>query len=135
MIPRSGNSVHNFQYVVAQVDADKAGLTRDELISALRLENVHARRYFYPGCHRMQPYAGLFPRAGRSLPVTEDVAERVMVLPTGLSVSLADVDQMCSRITAIVQQASEVRKALRQSEDPRLPPFAKWDSENALNHH
>ena len=74
LMPRETNHKHNFQYIVTEVDPTKAGLTRDELISALRLENVYARRYFYPGCHRMQPYAGLNPRAGYTLPVTEAVA-------------------------------------------------------------
>jgi dTDP-4-amino-4,6-dideoxygalactose transaminase len=114
---------HNFHYIIVEVDDAEAGLTRDELVAALRLENVVARRYFYPGCHRMQPYAGLFPRAGQSLPVTETVAGRVMVLPTGLAVSEADVSRLTSRIAAILRQAPAVRAALGNCHDPRLPTY------------
>jgi dTDP-4-amino-4,6-dideoxygalactose transaminase len=44
-----------FNYVVVEVDASDAGLGRDELQRVLWAENVLARRYFYPGCHRMEP--------------------------------------------------------------------------------
>lgn len=113
----------NFHYVVIEVDAAAAGLSRDELVAALRLENVLARRYFHPGCHRMQPYAGLFPQAGRTLPVTEQVSARVIVLPTGMSVAAADVQCLTGRIAAMVRQARAVRSALALSDDPRLPTF------------
>jgi len=45
----------NQQYIVVEVTAERAGLSRDEILAALRAENVLARRYFYPGCHRMAP--------------------------------------------------------------------------------
>ncbi len=125
LMPRSANRVHNFQYVVTAIDPEQAGLSRDELVAALRLENVFARRYFYPGCHRMQPYAGLSPRAGQTLPVTEAVADRVMILPTGMALSARDVARVCARIAAIVQHAPKVRAALRHCTDPRLPDFAR----------
>ncbi len=71
----------NFQYVVLEVDEAVTGVPRDTLIEALHAENVLARRYFYPGCHRHAPYR----TSGRSwdLPVTDEVARRVVVLPTG----------------------------------------------------
>ena len=118
-----GNARHNHHYVVAEVDERAAGLSRDELVAALRFENVLARRYFHPGCHRMAPYDELFPEAGRSLPVTEALARRVMVLPTGLAVTTGDVALVARRIAAAVRRASEVRAALGRSTDPRRPDF------------
>jgi len=117
------NARHNHHYVVAEVDERVAGLSRDELVAALRFENVLARRYFHPGCHRMAPYDGLFPQAGLTLPVTETLARRVMVLPTGLSVATGDIARLTERIAATVQRAAEVRTALRRSTDPRRPDF------------
>ena len=125
LMPRSPGRVHNFQYIVTEIDPEKAGLIRNELVAALRLENVFARRYFYPGCHRMQPYADLWPQSGQTLPVTEAVADRVMVLPTGMALSRQDVERLCTRIAAIVRQAPAVREALRHCNDPRMPDFAK----------
>ena len=43
-------------------------LSRDELQRVLWAENVLARRYFFPGCHRMEPYRSLFPDAARAPP-------------------------------------------------------------------
>ena len=134
LMPRETNHKHNFQYIVTEVDPTKAGLTRDELISALRLENVYARRYFYPGCHRMQPYAGLYPRAGYTLPVTEAVAERVMVLPTGMAMSGHEIKRLCACIASIVRQAPAVRAAIHECKDPRLPPFPAWEARTRVNH-
>ena len=76
----------NRQYVVVEVDEKAYGRSRDETIRMLHAENVLARKYFWPGCHRMEPYRTLYPEAGRDLPRTEEVAGRVVVLPTGLAV-------------------------------------------------
>lgn len=73
---------NNYQYVVLEV-ADGGPLSRDVVVKALRAENILARRYFWPGCHRMSPYRELYPNAGMLLPETERIAERVVVLPTG----------------------------------------------------
>jgi dTDP-4-amino-4,6-dideoxygalactose transaminase len=121
---RNSDEPHNYHYVVTEVDEYVLGMSRDELVAALRLENVIARRYFYPGCHRMQPYAGLFPLAGRTLPNTEALSTRVMILPTGKAVTEADIGLLVARIAAILRQPREVREALRQCTDSRLPHFA-----------
>ena len=81
----------NRQYVVVEVDAEAYGQTRDETLKKLQAENVLARRYFWPGCHRMEPYRTMYPDAGRNLPRTEEVAARVLVLPTGTGVEMADI--------------------------------------------
>ena len=76
----------NRQYVVLEVDEQAYGRSRDETIQMLHGENVLARRYFWPGCHRMEPYRTLYPAAGRNLVHTEAIAARVIVLPTGTAV-------------------------------------------------
>jgi dTDP-4-amino-4,6-dideoxygalactose transaminase len=91
----------NRQYVVVEVDR-ASGCDRDQLVNALHAENVLARKYFWPGCHRMRPYRDLFPDAGGVLPATETVAARVVVLPTGESVSADDVKAICGLIRHVV---------------------------------
>lgn len=76
---------NNYQYVVVEVGPE-CPVDRDDLVAALHAENVIARKYFWPGCHRMEPYRTLYPEAGRDLPRTEEVAGRVIVLPTGTAV-------------------------------------------------
>ena len=75
-------SKNNFQYVVLEV-TEGGAVRRDTILAALHAENVLARKYFWPGCHRMKPYRDLFPNAGVMLEHTQDVADRVIVLPTG----------------------------------------------------
>lgn len=75
-------SKNNFQYVVLEV-TEGGAVRRDAILTALHAENVLARKYFWPGCHRMKPYRDLFPNAGVMLEHTQDVADRVIVLPTG----------------------------------------------------
>jgi dTDP-4-amino-4,6-dideoxygalactose transaminase len=112
---------HNFQYVVAEVDEAGAGISRDELLEVLWAENVLARRYFYPGCHRMEPYRSYFPNAGLLLPETERLAERVLVLPTGTSVAGDDVRRICAVIDLVVRHGGEVRHRLGVVRAPALP--------------
>lgn len=102
----------NDQYVVCEVDVAAAGISRDALVEALRAENVLARRYFHPGCHRMEPYRSHPPAGGWRLPATERVASRVMVLPTGTAVSPADIARAGELVAAIVARGPEVEAAL-----------------------
>jgi dTDP-4-amino-4,6-dideoxygalactose transaminase len=76
----------NWQYIVVEVD-DEYPLSRDELMKKLHEQNIRVRRYFWPGCHRMEPYKSLQPNAGNLLPKTEEAASRILVFPTGTAVN------------------------------------------------
>lgn len=82
ILPFDEREARNYQYVVLEV-APEFPVARDTIIEALHAENILARRYFWPGCHRMKPYRDLYPHAGLVLPGTQEVADRVIVLPTG----------------------------------------------------
>jgi dTDP-4-amino-4,6-dideoxygalactose transaminase len=117
----------NYQYVILEVDAGRFGLTRDELVAALHAENVLARRYFFPGCHRMEPYRSIYPNAGLLLPQTEAVAARVVALPTGIEVSSEDVAVICRLIRLVHQNATEVATRLRQRAGESPPTVHSGD--------
>jgi len=91
----------NWQYIVIEVDEDEFGTSRDNLVAHLHSKNVLARRYFYPGCHRMEPYASLYPRQISRLPHTDQLCSRVICLPTGTAVDLANVDRVCEMIVSL----------------------------------
>jgi len=91
----------NYQYVVVEVDS-RFTTSRDDVVAALQAEGILARKYFWPGCHRMQPYRELFPHAGLLLMQTNAVAERVIVLPTGHT-----MPGECTRVCADVLRALE----------------------------
>jgi dTDP-4-amino-4,6-dideoxygalactose transaminase len=103
----------NYQYIILEVDESEAGLSRDELLKVLHAENVLARRYFYPGCHRMEPYRSYFPHTHLLLPVTEEVAKRVLVLPTGTSVSPDQISIICSIMRTAMNNAPQVKEKLQ----------------------
>jgi dTDP-4-amino-4,6-dideoxygalactose transaminase len=102
----------NWQYVVIEVD-ESAGLSRDELQAVLWAENVLARRYFFPGCHRMEPYRTLFPDVAERLPETERLVQRVLVLPTGTSMSADAVSAVAGLVARAMRDAPRLRVALR----------------------
>lgn len=101
LLTYDGQEATNWQYVVVEVDEARAGVSRDGLIAALHARQVRARRYFYPGCHRMEPYKSLYPEQAERLPATDALCRRVLVLPTGTAVSLEDVEYVCG----VVRQA------------------------------
>ncbi|HLQ34172.1 MAG TPA: aminotransferase class I/II-fold pyridoxal phosphate-dependent enzyme [Chloroflexota bacterium] len=102
----------NFQYVVVEVDEAAAQLTRDQLMAILHAENVLARRYFYPGCHRAAPYRTAAPDAGAHLPVTDALSNRVLVLPTGTAVNPEDAGRVCDIVRLAVAHGPEICQRL-----------------------
>jgi len=99
--PVERNSHH---YVVAEIDGGCVA-SRDEIIAALHAENVLARKYFWPGAHRMQPYRDLFPHAGLMLGNTGRVADRVIILPTGTAISPEMIGDICAIIRLLAEPA------------------------------
>jgi dTDP-4-amino-4,6-dideoxygalactose transaminase len=102
----------NYQYVVLEVDAGICWLNRDELVEVLHAENVLARKYFWPGCHQMEPYRSFQPNAGLLLPQTEAAAKRIIVMPTGQTVGADVINTVCGIIRNALGNAKSVRKAL-----------------------
>ena len=102
----------NYQYIIIEVDESEAGLSRDQLLQVLHAENVLARRYFYPGCHRMEPYRSYFPHAGILLPETERLVETVLCLPTGTSVTTEQISTICQIIKFTVLNGREISERL-----------------------
>jgi dTDP-4-amino-4,6-dideoxygalactose transaminase len=93
---------NNYQYVVIQVGED-CPVSRDRMVEALHAENIRARKYFWPGCHNMQPYRDLYPHAGLLLPNTQSVADRVVVLPTGTTMSVEMVNTVATVIRVLIE--------------------------------
>lgn len=114
----------NYQYVVLDIDAATCPLTRDQFVQVLHAHNVLARRYFFPGVHRMEPYRSYYPNAHLLLPVTEHVANRVVVLPTGTAITPGDIDQIGQIVRWGLEHAAELRHRLPVS----IPPGGSFDT-------
>jgi dTDP-4-amino-4,6-dideoxygalactose transaminase len=120
IVPHAVLDQSNYQYMVLEIDRTQSGLSRDELLGVLHAENIRARRYFYPGCHRMEPYRSLYPQAGGRLPVTEDLADRVLCLPTGPALGDDDVRTVASVIRVSISNAACISRRLREHPIPWL---------------
>lgn len=107
----------NYQYVVAEIDEEKAHIHRDQIMKILWAENILARRYFYPGCHRMLPYRSYFPNAGLLLPETEKLCNKVLVLPTGQSIDRDCISKICNIIRMAVMHGKEIALKLAQIDE------------------
>lgn len=112
------NEQSNYQYIVVEIDPYLTGLTRDELLDTLIAENVLARRYFWPGCHRMEPYKSFFPHARLVLRATETVSERVLLLPTGTTISESTIREIVQILRLATASAGDVRRALTLKQMP-----------------
>ncbi len=108
-----GSRPHIFHYVVVEVDEAVCGLSRDELVEVLEAENVLARRYFYPGAHRMEPYRSNQPQAHLVLGETESLSQRVMTLPNGSAVGEAEIRTIAGIVRRALDSKDQVRAALR----------------------
>lgn len=96
------NEHNNYQYVIMEVGED-CPVSRDRIIEVLHAENILARKYFWPGCHNMKPYRDLYPHAGMLLPYTQQVADSVVVLPTGTTMEVAMVNTVVSVILCLLE--------------------------------
>lgn len=96
---------NNYQYIVLEISPEFP-LSRDRLVDALHAENVLARKYFWPGCHNMEPYRSYYPHAGLVLPNTNRVAERVVVLPTGSAMHQDDIRSIVSVLRILASSRS-----------------------------
>ncbi len=109
---------NNYQYVIVQVDRDACPFTRDELVQVLQAENVIARRYFHPGCHRSMPYRNVPPAMMPHLPHTDTLCDTIFALPTGAGVTTTDIALIGDILLSTFGAVAAVRSAL--SATPRL---------------
>jgi dTDP-4-amino-4,6-dideoxygalactose transaminase len=113
VLPHNVAEESNLQYVVIECGPD-CPVSRDDILAGLRAENVLARRYFWPGCHRLEPYCDIHPNAETHLPNTCLVADRVIVLPTGTAVGEEEIEVICAIIRTSACQILKDRAAATQ---------------------
>lgn len=89
---------HNYSYFPIFVDAEKYGMTRDELYEKMKSHNVMGRRYFYPLISTFSTYRGLSSAAPENLPKAHKMADSVICLPMHHELSKNDVDRVIDLI-------------------------------------
>lgn len=89
---------HNYSYFPIFVDAEKYGMTRDELYFKMKEHNVLGRRYFYPLISEFSTYRGLDSARPENLPNAQRMAETVICLPMHHALSDEDVERVVNCI-------------------------------------
>lgn len=89
---------HNYSYFPIFVDAEKYGMTRDELYFKMREANVFGRRYFYQLISEFSTYRGLPSASPANLPVATRMANQVLCLPIHHELTDADLDRILACI-------------------------------------
>jgi dTDP-4-amino-4,6-dideoxygalactose transaminase len=115
LLPVDESERRNYQYVVLEIDDSVTRISRDQLLAILWAENVRARRYFYPGCHRMEPYRSTLPDAAFRLPQTERLVRRVLVLPTGTALDADAISTVCQILRLVISRGEEATRLLATS--------------------
>lgn len=80
----------NFAYYPILLESQKALL---EVKNELEKNNIHTRRYFYPSLSTVLPYLPY-----KNMPITEDIAQRVLCLPLYYDLELNTIQQICKFI-------------------------------------
>lgn len=89
---------HNYSYFPLFVDAEKYGMTRDELYFKMKEHNVLGRRYFYPLISTFSTYRGLESSTRENLPNAYKMADEVICLPMHHALSERDVKRIIGEI-------------------------------------
>ena len=90
---------HNYSYFPIFVDAEKYGMTRDELYMKMKDQGVWGRRYFYPLISEFSTYRGLESSCPENLPNAHMMADTVICLPMHHALSDLDVTRIIKTLT------------------------------------
>jgi len=97
-------------YMAMVIDREAFGLDADQLVEALRPENIVGRRFLDPPVHKMSYYRGRFGDV--SLPVTEAVASNAVALPLYSDMSMEEVTGIADAVQRLQAEAPAVRARL-----------------------
>lgn len=84
---------HNYSYFPIFIDAEKYGMSRDDLYAKMKAGNVLGRRYFYPLISEFSTYRGLPSAAPKNLVNAHKMANSVICLPMHHTLSDDDIQR------------------------------------------
>lgn len=89
---------HNYSYFPIFIDAERYGMTRDELYFKMKENNILGRRYFYPLISEFSTYRGLESAKPENLPVATQLADSVICLPMYHRLSKEEIESVINFI-------------------------------------
>jgi dTDP-4-amino-4,6-dideoxygalactose transaminase len=106
--------VSTYKDLTLILDRDDFGLSGAQLAAALQADGIDSRRYYYPPIHQQKAYAHL-PRT-RELPVTDDLAGRVLTVPLWSHMTDDEVTRVAQAVARVQAHAPAVRARLAETE-------------------
>lgn len=82
----NSHASRNYGYYPALFPSEEAAL---RIVRALETENIFPRRYFYPSLETLDYF-----HTGQNMPVSRDIAERILCLPIHTGVNIDDIDNI-----------------------------------------
>ena len=82
----------NYAYFPVYFDARKYGKSRDEVYTALKAQDIFARKYFYPAVNDLSFYQDC---AVPATPIAHDVSMNILTLPIYEELKTEEVDRIC----------------------------------------
>ncbi|MBD3418919.1 MAG: dTDP-4-dehydro-6-deoxyglucose aminotransferase [Chitinivibrionales bacterium] len=116
LIEHSVDKKTNYQYITVRVKESEFGLSRNQLMRLLQAENIRVRRYFYPGCHKMEPYRSLYRVSPGSLPITENALDEVLTFPTGTAIDQGIIQKIGELVETAYIQSESLKSQLLKNE-------------------
>lgn len=96
LIPNQDNVQGNYAYFPVVFDGYR--LNRDEVVAALKAENIYARKYFYPLTSSFAAYQDQEGITPADTPVAHYISQRILTLPLYADLPLEEVDRICAII-------------------------------------
>ena len=91
---------HNYSYFPIFIDAEKYGMTRDELYFKMKAANVLGRRYFYPLISEFSTYRGMESARPENLPNAHKMANSVICLPMHHALTEEEIQRIIHVVVA-----------------------------------
>ena len=85
---------HNYSYFPIFIDAEKFGMTRDDLYFKMKKNGVLSRRYFYPLISNFPTYRGLSSAKRSNLFIGNKMADEVLCLPMHHNLTENDIQRV-----------------------------------------
>ena len=109
----------NWQNLVVRIDAERWGLTREQLAGCLHALNIDNRAYFYPPLHQLSCYRA---SARTALPVTEQLCAETLCLPLHGRLTQADMQTVGAALVWLADHAQLLAPLVPRGHSPAPAP-------------
>ena len=86
----------NYAYYPVIIEPEVFGKSRDDIYELLKVNEIYARKYFYPLTNTFDCYKGMFDLG--DTPVALDLSKKVLTLPLYADLRIDQVDRICDII-------------------------------------